>query len=694
MTRGRADSVVWAGPMRPTPAIRSLIVALVLAARVAHGQEPAPAQIGTSALDVGNAVQLVLAWRFHAGDDPHWADPRFDDRAWAPLEPRMTPDRLPPGGWPGTGWFRRHLEVNRALRGTPLAMRVVEVGSSEIYLDGTLVGRFGPASAGAAAAVPTPPALVISRRADHVLAVRYSLPDAAPYLRLGLDLGFFLTLEEPAEVLGSRQAAARRGMAFQDALTVIPLLLGCLHLALFGFYPRARENLFYALYMLAFAVIVFSAAGGAGLLSAAGARKLQDLSIVAAVAAILFGLLTYYALRTRPFPRTWVAFVLLAPAPVAVGILYPGEIAGWCWVPYFALTVIEIVRVEVSGRTVTPEGDRTLFWGLLVIYGAVALQALINVGAIPAIEGSRQVYIVSILAAAFTMSLSLARSFAQTRVHLERRLEEVQALSGQLLDQERIAHARELQQKLLEAENDRKSAELEAARALQLSMLPPRLPEVEGLDIAVTMATASEVGGDYYDFRPGPDGGLMIAVGDATGHGVAAGTMVTAVKALFTALAGGQSLPAMLAEFDRVVRELSIRPLHMCLTVARMTPRSVTVCSAAMPPVLVWRAASGAVDELGAGGLPLGGRLSPVYEECTTRLEPGDTLLFATDGFPELFDPSGRVLGFDGTAAALRSAAGGSAREAVERLLAHVAAWRGESELADDITFLVVRVTG
>ena len=49
------------------------------------------------------------------------------------------------------------------------------------------------------------------------------------------------------------------------------------------------------------------------------------------------------------------------------------------------------------------------------------------------------------------------------------------------------------------------------------------------------MRTATEVGGDYYDFRLTPDGALVAAVGDATGHGATAGTMVTVVKSLFSA---------------------------------------------------------------------------------------------------------------------------------------------------------------
>ena len=69
---------------------------------------------------------------------------------------------------------------------------------------------------------------------------------------------------------------------------------------------------------------------------------------------------------------------------------------------------------------------------------------------------------------------------------------------------------RKAQYALLEAENKRKSEELEEARQLQLSMLPNDLPQLPNLDIAVYMKTATEVGGDYYDFHIGLDGTLTV----------------------------------------------------------------------------------------------------------------------------------------------------------------------------------------
>jgi len=95
---------------------------------------------------------------------------------------------------------------------------------------------------------------------------------------------------------------------------------------------------------------------------------------------------------------------------------------------------------------------------------------------------------------------------------------------------------------ILEAENERKSQELEEARELQLSMLPKELPQLPYLDIAVYMQTATEVGGDYYDFHVGLDGTLTVVIGDATGHGMKAGTMVTAAKSLFRSYASNPDI--------------------------------------------------------------------------------------------------------------------------------------------------------
>ena len=116
-----------------------------------------------------------------------------------------------------------------------------------------------------------------------------------------------------------------------------------------------------------------------------------------------------------------------------------------------------------------------------------------------------------------------------------RMAEELSDKQVRLLEEERRHREQELRQEFLEAEHARKTQELEEARRFQLSLLPRGLPERDDLEIAVLMKTATEVGGDYYDFRESANGSLTLAVGDATGHGATAGTMVTAIKSLFMA---------------------------------------------------------------------------------------------------------------------------------------------------------------
>jgi serine phosphatase RsbU (regulator of sigma subunit) len=673
-----------------------LVMSIGLAPAIAVGQEPRPATLDAGAIAVSGGIELTYAWRFHPGDDARWADPAFDDAGWAPVAPGMSPGELPRAGWPGVGWFRRHLLLGPGPWGSPLVMRLDEVGVADVYLDGALVGRAGAFAPGAAPEVAPsrhgPWPITFSGGAEHVLAVRYSCAPVAASQPGGRPIGFTISIQEEESLAAARVALARRINALLGSLVAILVFVALLHLALYSFYPPMRENLFYALYMAVFAFIVFRDVASGAIPQPAWVGPLNRWGSPAPVVAVLLGFLTYLAVRTRPLARSWRAFAVVALVFVPAVYFAPEPYSTWLWFGYFVATAAEVVRIEATGRTVAREGSRILAVGGAVLAACIVLQVLVNFRIVPAVAGFRAVYVFGVLASVTTLSLFLARSFARTSLHLERRLAEVQMLSERLLEQERGAHEAELRARVLAAENERKTRELEEGRALQLSMLPAGLPDVAGLEVAVAMATATEVGGDYYDFRAGPDGALVVGVGDATGHGLAAGVMVTAVKALFATLAGERGLAQMLEECDRVLHGMNLKTLHMCLTAARFTARSVTVCSAGMPSALLWRAAGGTVEELGAGGLPLGSGLAPTYEEAAAALAPGDTVLFTTDGFPELLDPAGEPLGFEAAAESLLRAGGASAQGVVDCLLETVASWRGERESADDVTFVVVRV--
>jgi len=248
----------------------------------------------------------------------------------------------------------------------------------------------------------------------------------------------------------------------------------------------------------------------------------------------------------------------------------------------------------------------------------------------------------------------------------------------------------ELQHRLVETENRRRGEELEEARRFQLSLLPKTQPQLSHLELAVFMRTATEVGGDYYDFHVTDEGTLTVAIGDATGHGAKAGTMVTVIKALFTSQAPSAELPAFLAGAAASIRRMELGRMAMALALARIDGRRLIVSSAGMPPVLICRGHE--VREIALQGLPLGGMAQAAYQRHETSLQPGDLVLLMSDGLPELVNDEGEPFGY----ARVREALGGCGQESpqgvIDALAAAARRWTGERPPGDDVTFVAIRV--
>ncbi|HEX6100894.1 MAG TPA: SpoIIE family protein phosphatase [Thermoanaerobaculia bacterium] len=273
-----------------------------------------------------------------------------------------------------------------------------------------------------------------------------------------------------------------------------------------------------------------------------------------------------------------------------------------------------------------------------------------------------------------------------------RMAEDLSVHQQKLLEQERARKEQELQQRLMSVEYERKSVELEDARRFQLSMLPKELPRHEAYDVAVYTRTATEVGGDYYDFHLADDV-LSVTIGDATGHGAKAGTMVTVIKTLFAGY-GGTSGPAdFLSDAAEKIKRMDLGRMAMALSLGRFANRTLTLSSAGMPPVLVHRAAKGTVEEVALSATPLG-TLGTTYEQTRVDLAAGDTVLFLSDGFPELMNDAGQQLGYAATLDAFAEAATReSAAAVIESLETFAKRWHGDAPPNDDVTFVVVRVS-
>jgi len=284
---------------------------------------------------------------------------------------------------------------------------------------------------------------------------------------------------------------------------------------------------------------------------------------------------------------------------------------------------------------------------------------------------------------------ALSHSFNLMAEQLSRHQEELMA-------QERRRKEQEIERRVLAVENQRKTQELDEARRFQLALLPKQLPVIAGLDVAVFTRTATEVGGDYYDFHRDGDQ-LIVAMGDAVGHGARAGTLVAVIKSLFSSFAHRQGLRQFLADSSVAIRRMGLERSAMALALVRLLPTEAgwraTLTSAGMPPVLLYRAATGVVEEIALPGMPLGGILGFPYQEVERTLEPGDTLLLMSDGFPEALNPDGHELGYGAAQEHFRAAAQDSAQEVVQALTAATEAWTAGAPLDDDVTFVVMRRT-
>lgn len=251
--------------------------------------------------------------------------------------------------------------------------------------------------------------------------------------------------------------------------------------------------------------------------------------------------------------------------------------------------------------------------------------------------------------------------------------------------------ASDLERKI-EAEGEvvRQGAELERAREIQLASVPSSPPVVPGLELAAEMETATEVGGDYYDFYPGDPGRLRVVLGDATGHGLPAGIMVAMTRSALTMVSGTEPAGAM-AELGRTLRRVRPERMLMALTLLDLSPDEVVLCSAGMPPPLLRRGATGRVEELDRAGPPLGSSLAEGWESLRTGWEPGDVLVAFSDGLEEEPDASGTALGEEAVRRCLEQVGGSSAREIRDALMELSRSRNPGESPADDRTVVVIR---
>lgn len=238
--------------------------------------------------------------------------------------------------------------------------------------------------------------------------------------------------------------------------------------------------------------------------------------------------------------------------------------------------------------------------------------------------------------------------------------------------------------------------EMELGREIQLGLLPTSAPVVPGWEFAVYYQPARLVGGDYYDlieFSDAPDR-LGIVIADVVGKGVPAALFMALGRTVIRAMATGNRNPAeVLVGANPVILKDSHSGLFLTAFYALLDTASgrLSYANAGHNRPLLWRAATGEIQELVSDGIALGAVPGIELEERSVDVAPGDLALLYTDGVTEAMDGEYRPFGMERLRAALHGCAGAPAQETVDTLATDLKTFAGDVQRSDDITILAVR---
>jgi serine phosphatase RsbU (regulator of sigma subunit)/anti-sigma regulatory factor (Ser/Thr protein kinase) len=250
------------------------------------------------------------------------------------------------------------------------------------------------------------------------------------------------------------------------------------------------------------------------------------------------------------------------------------------------------------------------------------------------------------------------------------------------------------EQKAEAATRQRFEQELEVARLIQQNFLPRELPDLPGWQIAAYYRPAREVGGDFYDVIPLPDGRVAFVVGDVTDKGVPAALVMSATRSVLRASAQRLIEPGVVLErvnehlCPDMPEKMFVTCLYGVLDPGTGHLRFANACYD-LPYV---KTADGGV-ELRARGMPLGLMPGMDYEEKEATLEPGDSVLLHSDGVVEAHDPERDMFGFPRLKETMARGVGG--QELIDRVLGDLEAFTGsDAEQEDDITMVTLQRSG
>lgn len=589
----------------------------------------------------GGPVVINALWRYHVGDDPQWALPGFDDSHWSLMRTNKSWADQGYKGYHGYSWHRIRLKLPAGK--APLAIAFYEIGNAdEIYADGQWIGSIGqmrpvPAWRGFSNA-PLSFRFPLALNGKTIeLAVRvWNSRESADNIQNGRNFGDIQVGAVPA-IASLCEASADRSLLAEGPeffLALVAVGIGLFSLGLFVLRHHSTEYVWAAIYLLCSAGLdvgpwfyhrlfwpnypfqlglscVVAAWQVAWLFFIWGFVRIpRDRSFHSAIALSLLS----PVLGAMVFQH-WIVITYLdvewALTSVAIGVLVLERLARLAWKGNREAQLL-LVPFLLGNAIVAFEQS----WSALYYFGWIhSLHAtVISRGPIFTLYLEEVFNLLSYVAVGAVLALRFTRS----------------------------------------AERDeRLSAEMAAAHAVQAQLVPARLPATPHFGFATAYFAAGEVGGDFYQVFPKADGSVLIVVGDVSGKGLKAAMLGTLVVGALRALAQDELPPAqILARLNMQLTGSSDGGLVTCV-VLHIAPDGHAVIANA-GHLAPYR--NGEELQLDSS-LPLGIVAEAEYGQSSFALEPGDQLTFLSDGVVEAQNADGELFGFERTRSISRQSA-------------------------------------
>jgi len=605
--------------------VASAFVTLVLAAPVAQAQT-------FDATNLRQPAGLETPWLFHAGDDPAYASPGFDDSQWKLYDPHTDIKNLLQTQHPEILWYRLHVKVSPGQTGLALRERSIS-RAFEIYVDGERLMAEGHMA-------PFTPytwyAYVVQRIPEQLLAdgsllialrVHISPTEwnaqgpgySAGNLAIGQEVTFYR--DDWLTILGDNS------LLLLDR--VLNVGLGLVALVLFAAQRRNTEYLWIA---------------AAGLLSLA---QLPEQIIV--------------AFRNIPLPWEVVTDLLRVVTPFVLAGLFFSFVhqkIGWRWRIFLIFAGVMNAFNALQGVLFASSAPVQLLCNMpFVILLSVILPIVMTIHwrrgnreagilLIPVVLLSLYVYAEIGLGALF--QFPAWRDFALRGLNLIDRFPagpfaiSANSLSG-ILSTVALAVIMLLRSTTMSRRQAILEGELAAAQQVQQVLLPEQGESVPGFAVETVYQPAQQVGGDFFQILPAGEGGLLVVVGDVAGKGLPAAMLVSVLVGAIRGVAEYTCDPAeLLASLNERLVGRGGGSFSTALVAHIAASGAVTIANAGhLSPYL-----DGREVEL-AGALPLGVMSGARYETSHAFLGAGSRLTFYSDGVIEAQNPAGELFGFE-----------------------------------------------